>query len=269
MKNNFKTAGIIISTIDVFDADRSFLIFTRELGKVRARAKGVRKPTSKLTGHLLPFMPTQLEMVQTGDFYLITQASCLNALACEQGLEGVSAFNFIQMAETLGEAIGALMINNEPYPLVYDGLAYALGRLRALSSSDLSKETMWLIVAELLMKVLHEMGVVPELENCVISGRKIVDKPLGWSSKAGGIFLQSSIIKGKMEQDFDLGAILNLKYPRTVLALRQLLQPKFVAEHLNLTPLMQAEVIRVVFDFVQYQIGKPLRSYQVVANLLK
>jgi DNA repair protein RecO (recombination protein O) len=42
------------------EADRLLWLFTREVGKLRAVAKGVRKPRSRKAGHLEPFTRASL-----------------------------------------------------------------------------------------------------------------------------------------------------------------------------------------------------------------
>ena len=46
--------GIVLRSISVGEADRLVIIVTRERGKFKCLARGVRKPTSKLGGFLEP-----------------------------------------------------------------------------------------------------------------------------------------------------------------------------------------------------------------------
>lgn len=52
----YKAEGIILKRKNVGEADRILTIFTKEYGKVRAIAKGVRKMTSRRAPHLEIFM---------------------------------------------------------------------------------------------------------------------------------------------------------------------------------------------------------------------
>jgi len=47
-----KDSGIIIRGRDFFEADKILTILTGKRGKIRAIAKGIRKPTAKLAGNL-------------------------------------------------------------------------------------------------------------------------------------------------------------------------------------------------------------------------
>src|ERR1035437_1338461 len=50
--HDYQTEAIVIKKTKLGEADRILTLFTPDLGKVRAVAKGVRKTKSKLTGHL-------------------------------------------------------------------------------------------------------------------------------------------------------------------------------------------------------------------------
>ncbi len=48
----YQTEAIVIRKIKLGEADRILTLYTPQLGKIRAVAKGVRRPRSKLAGHL-------------------------------------------------------------------------------------------------------------------------------------------------------------------------------------------------------------------------
>lgn len=50
----YKTAGIVLRQRKLGEADKVLTILTPNLGKLDAVAKGVRRPTSKLAGHVEP-----------------------------------------------------------------------------------------------------------------------------------------------------------------------------------------------------------------------
>ena len=61
--NTYQTEAIILKREDIGEADRSYIIYSKDFGKLRATAGGVRKITAKLTGHLEPFNLAWLELV--------------------------------------------------------------------------------------------------------------------------------------------------------------------------------------------------------------
>ena len=51
----FRLDALILKHMDYGEADRIVVVFSKERGKVRAIAKGVRKLHSRKAGHLEPF----------------------------------------------------------------------------------------------------------------------------------------------------------------------------------------------------------------------
>lgn len=255
---HFKTEAIILSRTDVFDADRSYLIFTRNLGKIRARAKGVRKPTSKLSGHLLLFSPTQIELVQTGENYLITSAHSL-ALDCENDYTG-RAIEFIQIVEVIAEAMSGLYVEGTAFPYVYDSLRYTVERLQAVGKSNIR----WLIMAEFLEKCLVALGLKPVLDKCTISGEPINEQTdLVWSSHFGG-----AVIREHYKSLDGIDDRIAIRNNRTIILLRQFTREEFMAEKIAVCEDVQKEALVLIMNFIQTQIGRPLRSYQIGFGLL-
>lgn len=247
-----KATAIVLHASEIFDADRSYLLFTKEQGKIRARAKGVRRPKSRLAGNLLPYVPTDLELV-TGDsgWELIVQAHSQVPKAYPE-----EPLAFLQHAELLAEAIDKLLPDREPHPDFFEGMVYTLERLRSLCSGDADSGLLILLVAELLFKLLISMGYQPEIERCVVTGAELKPQGLAWSSQVGGVVSE----EGMQQMTIPTFPVQS----KTVVVLRQLARPQFVAERLGMPEDVRAEAVHVVFDYLQTQVGKPLKSYGVL-----
>jgi DNA repair protein RecO (recombination protein O) len=50
----YVTDAIVLSRFDFGEADRILTLLTPELGKIKAIAKGIRRPTSRIGGSLEP-----------------------------------------------------------------------------------------------------------------------------------------------------------------------------------------------------------------------
>lgn len=66
------TSAIVLSRRDVREHDRLISLYTEHLGKITAMARGVRRPTSKMVGHLEPFALITVKMVNSKDSYTIS-----------------------------------------------------------------------------------------------------------------------------------------------------------------------------------------------------
>ncbi len=69
-----KTLGLVIKKQNYGETDRIITIFSPDLGKKRIIAKAIRRPTSKLAGHLDTFMLSQLMLTDNEDLPRVTSA---------------------------------------------------------------------------------------------------------------------------------------------------------------------------------------------------
>ena len=77
----YRVRGIVLRRLDLGEADRIITIFTSERGKLRIVAKGSRRPSSKMAGHLEPFCATRLLVARTRGLDIISQAGNDRALS--------------------------------------------------------------------------------------------------------------------------------------------------------------------------------------------
>lgn len=63
MSREVRVRGVVLKGVVVGDADEIFTLYTKEKGKIRVKAKGVRKQGSKLLSLLLPACEVNLRLV--------------------------------------------------------------------------------------------------------------------------------------------------------------------------------------------------------------
>lgn len=66
--------AIVLTTMDIGEADRFCILLTKERGRIAARARGVRRPGSRMGGGLLPFTLLRVSLRETNAGYCITGA---------------------------------------------------------------------------------------------------------------------------------------------------------------------------------------------------
>ena len=76
----YKTAGIVLRHRKLGEADKILILFTPNYGKVDAVAKGVRRPTSKLAGHVEPLTHSSFLLARGRELDIVTQAETLEPL---------------------------------------------------------------------------------------------------------------------------------------------------------------------------------------------
>ena len=103
MALHYRTQGIILRKRDMGEADRVFVVFTKDFGKLTLRAVSERKITSKLRGGLELFNLSELEFIQGKTHKTITDAALVNSYPCmRKSLERVRAMaRFAEVADEL------------------------------------------------------------------------------------------------------------------------------------------------------------------------
>lgn len=77
-ERSLRVEGVVLKHSEWGETDRMITLFTRELGKVKAIAKGVRKPRSRKAGHLEPFTRANLLLARGRDLFILTQAEAIS-----------------------------------------------------------------------------------------------------------------------------------------------------------------------------------------------
>ena len=154
----YRDEGIVLRTHKLGEADRIVSILTRQHGKVRAVAKGVRKTKSRFGARLEP--PTHLQLLfyeGRGDLDIVTQVETIDHFrAIRDDLDRLTR------AVSMLEACDQLGLEGEPNPALYQML---VGALRALAGHSGP-----LVVAGFFLKVLALEGFRPVVDECVECG---------------------------------------------------------------------------------------------------
>lgn len=127
MSRTLTVDTVILRTVDIGDADRFCILFTKERGRMAARAKGVRKMTSRLGGTILPFRHVSLQLAVSDHGSVVTGAVPMTDLSVD-----LSTFSTFMRLERGIELLLALTEDNEPLPRVFDLLL----QFMALAPSD-------------------------------------------------------------------------------------------------------------------------------------
>jgi DNA repair protein RecO (recombination protein O) len=152
-------------------------VLTPEHGKLRLLAKGVRRPMSRIAGHLELFAETHLMVARGRNLDIVTQASTIDAFR-EVREDLVATSNAFHM----GELIDAFLEDRDPHPEVYHRFRNALAMLATHTvSADL-------VVLHFELHVLSEAGFRPQLTSCLGCGAPIAPEINRYSPSLGGVY---------------------------------------------------------------------------------
>lgn len=139
---------LILRTIDVGEADRFCILFTRERGRLAARARGVRRPHSRMGSALLPLCRALVSVKELSGGGLVTAASLMAG-----GIPSGDSSAFFR-AECGIEILLALLHDEHPLPDLFDATVAFLAR-----SSDGDH-----VVVVFALRTLHILGFLPETD---------------------------------------------------------------------------------------------------------
>jgi DNA repair protein RecO (recombination protein O) len=153
----YRDEGVVLRTYKLGDADRIVVLATKDHGKVRAVAKGVRKTKSKFGARLEPLSHVALQLYEGRNLDVITQAEGIDAFrAIREDLDRYAA------AVTVLEVVDQLAMEGEADPHRFRML---VGVLRTLAENDYP-----LVVPAFELKVLAHEGLGLEVDQCVSCG---------------------------------------------------------------------------------------------------
>jgi DNA repair protein RecO (recombination protein O) len=153
----YRDQGVVLRTMRLGEADRIVTMVTREHGKVRAVAKGVRRTTSKFGGRLEPLSHVVMMCWAGRELDIINQAEVIDSFrAIRENLGRV------QKAYSMLEVVDQLSMERHVNPRMYDML---VGGLRVLATTDPP-----LMPAAFFLKAVALDGASPILDVCVSCG---------------------------------------------------------------------------------------------------
>jgi DNA repair protein RecO (recombination protein O) len=175
----YKTQAIVLSRFELGEADRVLTLLTPHDGKLKAIAKGVRRPNSRIGGSVEPFAELHLVLVHGRTFDVITQASVGEAwLRLRDRLESAATAWYIgELAErAVEERAGAYPVYallRRAFQLLDDGMAP--GRVARWYEYGLA----------------DALGMRPEVDRCVECDRALeADEAFRWVPALGGVLCE-------------------------------------------------------------------------------
>ena len=173
---SFRVDAVVLRHSDYGEADRLLTLFTRQLGKARAIAKGARKIASRKAGHIEPFTHVRLQLAKGRDMFLITQADTVDAylpLRDDLILTGHAAYVL--------ELIDRFSYEDETeHPSTFRLLTETLSRLASIAD-------VWVTLRYYEIRLLDHVGFRPQLFECANCGREIKPEDQFFSFTAGGV----------------------------------------------------------------------------------
>jgi DNA repair protein RecO (recombination protein O) len=237
----YKDEGVVLRTMRLGEADRIITLATPNYGKVRAVAKGIRKPKSKLSGRLEPMTRVSVMCWKGRELDIIQQVEVIDHFRpIREDLDR------IPLAFTMLEAIDQLAVESHPMEEEFRLLVRALGTLATDGGAVLLGAFLW--------KLLALEGVSPMVDECASCSQ---DVPLVAFDAGVGGFLCKSCRTG-------VGVL-----PDTVKLVRQILGGHLRQALATPPSRATAEVERLATVAAEYHFARRLRSAHVSMDSIR
>ncbi len=170
----------MLRTHKLGEADRIVTLLTRQHGRVRAVAKGVRRTTSRFGSRLEPFTHVDLQLAEGRSLDVITQAETITPFSAGLGLDYDRYTAGTVMLETADRLVAV-----EKEPSVQHFLLL-VGGLRAMAAGERGPGQ---VLDSYLLRSLAVAGYAPSFEHCARCG---LEGPHRWFNPSMGGMLCST-----------------------------------------------------------------------------
>ena len=171
---SYHCEGLTLKKSTLGEADLLITLFTREQGKVRAVAKGARRSTSKLVGHLEPLTQGRFSMSHGKNLDYINQAQVTESFAEIKGDLGA-----LTKALYVAELVDGFGAEANPNPALF---TLAVDTLHAIMQHPESEWPLRFFEIHLLAV----SGLMPELYQCVECRQTLTPGEHRFSPSVGG-----------------------------------------------------------------------------------
>ena len=249
-----KAEGIVLRQQPLGEADRIVTLLTREQGRVRAAARGVRRPTSRLAGRLEPFAHVQLLLARGRTFDVIAQVEPIRIFTGIRGhlLRGAYAAYLVELVERG-------LPERDPQEPIFALVLEALDGLDRGGDEDAE-----MVSLRFAVRLSAALGYQPEAAGCVACGR-VLPQTTGrapqWAfSTAGG----GALCPGCRGEDpeavpVSAGALAACDY--------LLRAPDGRSDRLRLPAMQRGELAALVQAHLEHRLEAKLRSPVVIRRL--
>jgi len=243
----YRTEAIILKRSDFSEADRLLTFYTPKLGKMRAIAKGVRKPTSRKSGHVELFTHSQFLIAKGRNLDIVTQAETVHAFRPlrEDLLRTTYAYYVAELMDLFVEE----GIENRP---LFDLLLAMLGWLGNASDLDLTTRFFEL-------RLLTLLGYRPQLFQCVVCRRQIEPATNFFSPADGGILCANCGENHRGAKEIGLNALKVLRFLQT--------SDYDTCCRLRLSRPLHRELEAIMLDYITYILERNLKSVKFLNTL--
>ena len=236
----YQTEAIIIKRIKLGEADRILTLYTPELGKLKAVAKGTRRPQSKLGGHVELLTHSRLMLARGRNLDIITQAQTINNfLPIKDNLERISRGLYI--AELVDSFTGEHSEDRRLFDLVLE----VLQQLSQFNDFEL-------VLRYFELHLLDHLGYRPQLQQCTECNLSLKPEANFFSPNHGGVLCHNCGFHEPAAHPISLNALKVLRLWQNC--------DYTTAKRVKINSKLDTEMEQIMREYIKYLLDKQLKS---------
>lgn len=245
----YESPAVVLRSMKLGEADKIVTFFTLRFGKIKAVAKGSKRPKSRFGGRLEPF--TYLKVILFGkektDLMRLNSCDTLDPFLLIR-----DDLNRLNRAFVSAELVDCVQKVSDPNT---EGFNLLLSLWRGLSlESDVRKQDLMLRLFEL--KYMSSIGYRPSLDKCVTCQSDIGPPAAGFNALKGGAVCKKCLVSDPAASRISVGAVRLMS--------KGLTMPIEMFDRLKVSPEALVEIEKSVANFVRSHIHRDLKSERLL-----
>ena len=247
-ERTFRTEAIILRRHEFGEADRLLTLYTPYYGKLRAIAKGSRKPAGRKTGHVELYTRAIMMIAYGRELHVVSQAELVEPfLPLHDDLErGAYATYAVELLDHFSEF-------EETNTALFTLLNNALGWLCA-PQVDLRLATRYYE-----LRLLELVGFQPALFKCAIGQEDVKPQDQFFSIQDGGVVCPIHARDSSFIAPLNLTTLKTLRYLQT--------RDYAVIQKLHVDSVLHLDLERVLQNYIVHLLERRLKSADFIRRL--
>lgn len=246
-ERTFRTDAVILRRKDFGEADRLVTLLTPTHGKLRAIAKGARKPTARKTGHVELFALVDMLLSRGRELHIVSQAETKEPFLAlrEDLIRGTYANHLVELLDRF-------TAEQDTGRAEFDLLVSALGWL----CTDVDPR---LVARFYEMALLGLAGFAPSLHNCAVGHEDLEPQDQFFSPVDGGVICPEHHAGLDRGMPLSLTALKTLRYMQT--------RPWDAIRSLTIKGPLHLELERTLLAYITFLLEQRLQSVEFLRKL--
>ncbi|MDD5094332.1 MAG: DNA repair protein RecO [Dehalococcoidia bacterium] len=243
----YKTEAIVLKHANLGEADRILTLYTSKAGKIRAVAKGARKTTSRLGGHVEPLTHCSLMLTHGQQMDTVNQGETIESFPSIRNNLRLTA-QALYMVELI-DAFASERVENYPvYKLLLEALHHLGGKCHVP-----------LLFRYFELQLVGHVGYQPQLGECLNCHSPLKPVENSFSSSGGGVLCPNCTNSEPIVQPISVN---------TLKVLRLLQRGDYaMASRLRLNSDLSKELERLMQGYVRYLLEREIKSTRFLNRL--